>query len=56
MPPPVAAAPVSWQLWQVIPPSQAGTVELVGADKARTIAGVARLLEDDAHYQAMSRA
>ena len=35
---------------------QAGTVELVGADKARIIAGVARLLEDDAHYQVMSRA
>lgn len=35
---------------------QAGTVELVGADKARIIAGVARLLEDTAHYQAMARA
>ena len=35
---------------------QAGTVELVGADKARIIAGVARLLEDDARYQVMSRA
>ena len=35
---------------------QAGTVELVGADKASIIAGVARLLEDDAHYQVMSRA
>jgi UDP-N-acetylglucosamine 2-epimerase (non-hydrolysing) len=35
---------------------QAGTVELVGADKARIIAGVARLLEDQAHYQAMSHA
>lgn len=35
---------------------QAGTVELVGADKARIIAGVARLLEDAAHYQAMARA
>jgi UDP-N-acetylglucosamine 2-epimerase (non-hydrolysing) len=35
---------------------QAGTVELVGAVKARIIAGVARLLEDQEHYQAMSRA
>jgi UDP-N-acetylglucosamine 2-epimerase (non-hydrolysing) len=35
---------------------QAGTVELVGADKARIIAGVARLLEDQEHYQVMSRA
>ena len=35
---------------------QAGTVELVGADKARIIAGAARLLEDAAHYQAMARA
>jgi UDP-N-acetylglucosamine 2-epimerase (non-hydrolysing) len=35
---------------------QAGTVELVGADKARIIAGVTRLLENQAHYQAMSRA
>ena len=35
---------------------QAGTVELVGADKARIIAGVKRLLEDAAHYQAMARA
>jgi UDP-N-acetylglucosamine 2-epimerase (non-hydrolysing) len=35
---------------------QAGTVELVGADKARIIVGVARLLDDQAHYQAMSRA
>jgi UDP-N-acetylglucosamine 2-epimerase (non-hydrolysing) len=35
---------------------QAGTVELVGADKTRIIAGVARLLEDAAHYQAMARA
>ncbi len=35
---------------------QAGTVELVGADKSRIIAGVARLLEDRVHYQAMSRA
>ena len=35
---------------------QAGTVELVGADKARIIASMARLLEDEAHYQVMSRA
>jgi UDP-N-acetylglucosamine 2-epimerase (non-hydrolysing) len=35
---------------------QAGTVELVGADKLRIIAGVARLLEDDGHYQVMARA
>ena len=35
---------------------KAGTVELVGADKDRIIAGVARLLEDAAHYQAMARA
>ena len=34
---------------------KAGTVELVGADKDRIIAGVARLLEDSAHYQAMAR-
>jgi UDP-N-acetylglucosamine 2-epimerase (non-hydrolysing) len=35
---------------------QAGTIELVGADKTRIIAGVLRLLEDELHYQAMSRA
>jgi UDP-N-acetylglucosamine 2-epimerase (non-hydrolysing) len=35
---------------------QAGTVELVGADKTRIIAGVARLLQEDSHYQAMARA
>ena len=35
---------------------RAGSVELVGADKTRIIAGVARLLEDEAHYQAMARA
>jgi UDP-N-acetylglucosamine 2-epimerase (non-hydrolysing) len=35
---------------------QAGTVELVGADKARIISGLARLLEYQEHYQAMSRA
>lgn len=34
----------------------AGTVELVGADKDRIIQGVSRLLEDEAHYTAMSRA
>lgn len=35
---------------------QAGTVELVGADQARIVAGVSRLLDDDAHYAAMSHA
>lgn len=35
---------------------QAGTVELVGADKGRIVAGVARLLEDQLHYEAMARA
>jgi len=35
---------------------EAGTVELVGANQARIVAGVSRLLEDDAHYVAMSRA
>ena len=35
---------------------QAGTVELVGADKISIIAGVSRLLEDTAHYKAMARA
>lgn len=35
---------------------KAGTVELVGADKDRIIAGVVRLMEDSAHYQAMARA
>jgi UDP-N-acetylglucosamine 2-epimerase (non-hydrolysing) len=35
---------------------EAGTVELVGADKARIIIGVARLLDDQVYYQAMSRA
>ncbi|MEY4588866.1 MAG: hypothetical protein RL497_942 [Pseudomonadota bacterium] len=34
----------------------AGTVELVGANKERIVAGVSRLLEDEAHYTAMSRA
>ena len=35
---------------------QAGTLELVSADKARIIAGVTRLLKNEAHYEAMSRA
>jgi UDP-N-acetylglucosamine 2-epimerase (non-hydrolysing) len=35
---------------------QAGTVELVGANQARIVAGVSRLLDDNAHYMAMSRA
>ncbi|NGX17014.1 UDP-N-acetylglucosamine 2-epimerase (non-hydrolyzing) [Wenzhouxiangella sp. XN24] len=35
---------------------EAGTVELVGADKARIVAGVSRLLEDDVHYAKVSRA
>ena len=34
----------------------AGTVELLGANKARIIAGVSRLLEDEAHYSKMSHA
>lgn len=34
----------------------AGTVELVGANKERIIAGVSRLLEDEAHYLKMSLA
>jgi UDP-N-acetylglucosamine 2-epimerase len=34
----------------------AGTVRLVGTDAARIEAGVARLLDDDAEVQAMSRA
>ncbi|MEK9571308.1 MAG: UDP-N-acetylglucosamine 2-epimerase (non-hydrolyzing), partial [Paracoccaceae bacterium] len=34
----------------------AGTVELVGANQARIVAGVSRLLDDEAHYAAMSRA
>ena len=34
----------------------AGTVELVGANKERIIAGVSRLLEDEAHYSKMSQA
>ena len=35
---------------------EAGTVELVGANQARIVEGVSRLLDDDAHYVAMSRA
>ena len=35
---------------------QAGTVALVGADQARIVAGVSRLLDDDAHYLRMARA
>ncbi|MDT1909217.1 UDP-N-acetylglucosamine 2-epimerase, partial [Acinetobacter baumannii] len=34
----------------------AGTVSLVGTDSQRIVAEVTRLLEDDAAYQAMSRA
>jgi len=34
----------------------AGTVELVGAKRDRIVAGVTRLLEDEAHYLKMSRA
>jgi UDP-N-acetylglucosamine 2-epimerase (non-hydrolysing) len=34
----------------------AGTVELVGANKERIIAGVSLLLENDAHYSKMSHA
>jgi UDP-N-acetylglucosamine 2-epimerase (non-hydrolysing) len=33
----------------------AGTVELVGANRERIVAGVSRLLEDEAHYSKMSR-
>lgn len=35
---------------------EAGTVELVGASRIRIVDGVSRLLEDDEHYQRMSRA
>lgn len=35
---------------------QAGTVDLVGANKTRIIRGVSRLLEDEVYYQAMARA
>jgi len=34
---------------------EAGTVELVGANQARIVAGVSRLLDDNVHYQRMSR-
>jgi UDP-N-acetylglucosamine 2-epimerase (non-hydrolysing) len=34
----------------------AGTVELVGANQVRIVAGVSRLLDDASHYQRMSRA
>jgi UDP-N-acetylglucosamine 2-epimerase (non-hydrolysing) len=33
----------------------AGTVELVGANRERIVAGVSRLLEDEVHYSQMSR-
>jgi UDP-N-acetylglucosamine 2-epimerase (non-hydrolysing) len=32
----------------------AGTIELVGANKERIVAGVSRLLENEAHYSKMS--
>lgn len=35
---------------------EAGTVELVGADKTRIVNGVTSLLENKAHYRAMARA
>ncbi len=35
---------------------KAGTIELVGADRERIKNAVARLLEDESHYQAMARA
>jgi UDP-N-acetylglucosamine 2-epimerase (non-hydrolysing) len=35
---------------------QAGTVALVGADRARIVEGVARLLQDEEHHQRMARA
>jgi len=35
---------------------EAGTVELVGANKTRIVNSVSRLLDDDVHYQCMSRA
>lgn len=35
---------------------EAGTVELVGANKERIVLGVSRLLDDDSHYSKMSRA
>jgi UDP-N-acetylglucosamine 2-epimerase (non-hydrolysing) len=35
---------------------EAGTVELVGANQVRIVAGVSRLLDNEHHYQRMSRA
>jgi UDP-N-acetylglucosamine 2-epimerase (non-hydrolysing) len=35
---------------------QAGTVELVGADRVRIVEGVARLLQDEEHHRKMTRA
>jgi len=35
---------------------EAGTVELVGVNQRRIVQGVSRLLDDDLHYQRMSRA
>ena len=35
---------------------EAGTVALVGANRERIVDGIVRLLEDQAHYQQMSRA
>jgi UDP-N-acetylglucosamine 2-epimerase (non-hydrolysing) len=35
---------------------QAGTVALVGADRARIVEGVARLLQDEEHHHKMARA
>jgi UDP-N-acetylglucosamine 2-epimerase (non-hydrolysing) len=35
---------------------EAGTVELVGANQARIVDGVSRLLDDEDHYQRMARA
>ena len=35
---------------------EAGTVELVGANKTRIVNSVSRLLDDNVHYQRMSRA
>jgi UDP-N-acetylglucosamine 2-epimerase (non-hydrolysing) len=35
---------------------EAGTVMLVGANRDKIVAGVSRLLDDTAHYHAMSKA
>jgi UDP-N-acetylglucosamine 2-epimerase (non-hydrolysing) len=35
---------------------ESGTVKLVGANQARIVAGVSKLLDDEVHYQRMSRA